>query len=572
MSLVERHLNLNNTNLQGFLSNLDNSIQINNLCEYQELYKKYQNNSDEVYEIIKLKMNNYIKKNMEKIFIQNVDINYILDKISFYENIKFYNILKSLQIDNLINMMDYNSNDKKNYNQIKKDYYSELDNELSNQVFDKFNEDWSKINLESFVKFSIIINKLSHNQINVEKYKNLISEKFDDQTTILKFIDFIKVSCIDNQNNQNNQDDLDIISDKLIKYNFRFILDNMKSNAYLLFEEYYKNIRIKYSSYNGILSNYPIDSLRKDIKLTKYFIYVIANKEKTNINRYVNEILLKTKNYLYDIEDSYNNNYSFYKMKFNTSSEKYKNVDLSLYKRDISSFQLLKYNFSPNNLVKVNTKLDKLEPYIDMYKTYYLARYPDRDFEIDFIKSNLIVKINSLGKPYFIHLALIQYIVLDIIMKNKQGICAKQLALDINVKISNLNETFNSLLKIKLIKRTSETIFAFNEDFNYDKSKISIFGLIKKDDKQNEKAEKEFLHDRSIILLCNLVNYSKHNSFYTIDVVQEKLSYKVPFKFSKEDLEKTITEAIKENYIKEIQVPDSEQGSNQIYYQYEELE
>ena len=113
----------------------------------------YQNNTDEVYKIIKLKINDYIKKNMEKIFIQNVDINYILDKISFYENIKFYNILKNLQIDNLINMMDYNSNDKKNYNQIKKDYYSELDNELSNQVFDKFNEDWSKINLECHDEF-----------------------------------------------------------------------------------------------------------------------------------------------------------------------------------------------------------------------------------------------------------------------------------------------------------------------------------------------------------------------------------------------------------------------------------
>ena len=64
MSLVERHLNFNNTNLQGFLSNLDNSIEINNLCEYQELYKKYQTNSEEVFEIIKSKIYDYIKKNM----------------------------------------------------------------------------------------------------------------------------------------------------------------------------------------------------------------------------------------------------------------------------------------------------------------------------------------------------------------------------------------------------------------------------------------------------------------------------------------------------------------------------
>ena len=506
---------------------------------------------------------------MEKIFIPNVDINYILDKISFYENIKFYNILKNLHIDSLISMMDYNSNVKNNYIKIKKYYYSSLDKGLTN-VFDTLNNDWSKINLESFVKFAAIINKLNYNDIDIEKYKNLISEKFDEQSTVIKFIDFIKSSCINNQDSQENiNDSLD--AEKLIKYNFRFILDNMKSNAYLLFEEYYKNIRIRYSIYNGNIANFPIDSLRKDIRLTKYFIYIIANKEKTNINRYVNEILLKTKNYLYDIEDSYNNNYSFYKMKFNATSEKYKNIDLSLYKRDIASFQMLKYNFAPDNLVKVNAKLCNLEPYIDMYKTYYSARYPDRDFEIDFIKSTLIVKINSLGKPYFIHLALIQYVVLDIIMNNKQGICAKQLASNINVKLSNLNETFNSLLKIKLIKRTSDTIFIFNDEFTYDKSKISICGLIKKDDKQNEKTEREFLHDRSIILLCNLVNFSKHNSYFTIDVAQEKLSYKVPFKFSREDLEKAIAESLKESYIKEIQVPDNE-DSSQTYYQYEELE
>jgi len=113
MSLVERHLNLNNTNLQEFLSDLDNTIQVNNLCEYQNLYLQYQNNTEEVFKVIKLKINEYIKKNIEKVFVSNVDINYILDKISFYENIKFYVILKNLQIDNIINMMDYISNEKK---------------------------------------------------------------------------------------------------------------------------------------------------------------------------------------------------------------------------------------------------------------------------------------------------------------------------------------------------------------------------------------------------------------------------------------------------------------------------
>ena len=39
----------------------------------------------------------------------------------------------------------------------------------------------------------------------------------------------------------------------------------------------------------------------------------------------------------------------------------------------------------------------------------------------------------------------------------------------------------------------------------------------------------------SIILLCNLINYAKHNVSFTIDFVQEKLVSRVPFKFTKEE-------------------------------------
>jgi hypothetical protein len=294
-------------------------------------------------------------------------------------------------------------------------------------------------------------------------------------------------------------------------------------------------------------------------------------KGKTNINRYVNEILLRIKSYLYDVEDSYNNNYSYYKIKINGTSEKYKNANLALYKRDISTFQILKYNFAPDNLLTSNFLSDNLRPYIDMYKSFYSARYPDRDFEIDFIKSNLITKITSLSKDYYIHLALIQYVVLDIIMNNKEGVCAKEISATLNIKLSLLNEAFNSLLKIKIIKRNSETKFVFNNEFSYDKSKISIFGLIKKDDDENSsaKAEREFMHDRSVILLCNLVNYAKRNDPFTIDFVSEKLSNVVPFKFTKENLENALKDAIKDNYISEMKEGAAD---SPILYRYEELE
>ena len=401
----------------------------------------------------------------------------------------------------------------------------------------------------------------------------------------------------------------------------------MKSNAYLLFEEYYKYVKVRYINYKGPITTFPIKELKNDIKLVKYFMFLISTKDKTNINRYVNEILLRIKSYLYDIEDSYNNNYSYYKIKIIGSSEKYKNANLALYKRDISTFQIIKYNFAPDNFLTSSHMSDTLKPYIDMYKSFYSARYPDRDFEVDFIKSNLITKITCLSKDYYIHLALIQYVVLDIVVNgfvngvengfvngfdngvvngvvngfengvvngfengvkngvvngfnngfengvknHAEGVCAKEISAALNIKLSLLNEAFNSLLKIKIIKRNSETKFVFNNEFTYDKSKISIFGLIKKyDDEESAKSsEREFMHDRSVILLCNLVNYAKRNDPFTIDFVNEKLSTVVPFKFTKENLENAMKDAIKDNYISEIK-----EGSADciILYKYEELE
>jgi len=396
---------------------------------------------------------------------------------------------------------------------------------------------------------------------------------------VKKLINYIKENIIDIKDNELEDNKYQNFTDLIHKYDIRFIIDNMKSNAYLLFEEYYKYVKLRYASYKGPITTFPIKELKNEIKLVKYFMFLISseqthlglNKAKTNINRYVNEILIRIKTYLYDIEDSYNNNYSYYKIKIVGSSEKYKNTNLALYKRDISTFQIIKYNFAPDNFITSSHISDTLKPYIDMYKSFYSARYPDRDFEIDFIKSNLITKITCLSKDYFIHLALIQYVVLDIIIKSVEGVLAKDISSVLNIKLSLLNDAFNSLLKIKIIMRNSESKFVFNNEFTYDKNKISIFGLIKKyDDEDSAKStEREFMHDRSVILLCNLVNYAKRNEPFTIDFVNEKLSTLVPFKFTRENLENALKDAIKDNYISEIKEGSAD---SVIVYRYEELE
>jgi len=586
MSLVEssdnlcvRYLNLKTDSLVRLFKDMGEPIKLEPLIEYQMLYKQYETDPETVKTIIKKRIDKHFSEMCKKIFIEKADVNYIIGKLYFYEDIKFRDKLKNISIDTLIIMMDYNLDVKENYNYVKKYYYSLLSATINCNIYEYLIHQLDKITIDSFVKFTKIITKISYNNINIDTYKTFINDKFDDVELVKKLINFIKENIIDIKESELEDNKYQNFTDLIHKYDIRFIIDNMKSNAYLLFEEYYKYVKARYASYKGPITTFPIKELKNDIKLVKYFMFLISsehtqsglNKAKTNINRYVNEILIRIKTYLYDIEDSYNNNYSYYKIKIVGSSEKYKNTNLALYKRDISTFQIIKYNFAPDNFLTSSHISDTLKPYIDMYKSFYSARYPDRDFEVDFIKSNLITKITCLSKDYFIHLALIQYVVLDIIVKSVEGVLAKDISSVLNIKLSLLNEAFNSLLKIKIIMRNSESKFVFNNEFTYDKSKISIFGLIKKyDDEDSAKsAEREFMHDRSVILLCNLVNYAKRNEPFTIDFVNEKLSTLVPFKFTKENLETALKDAIKDNYISEMKEGSAESS---ILYRYEELE
>jgi predicted transcriptional regulator len=574
MSLVDnsinRYLNLKNDSLIRLFKEMDENIKLDPLLEYQMLYKQYEKEPETVKTLVKQRIDENFTEMSKKIFIEKADVNYIIGKLYFYEDIKFRDKLKNISIDTLIIMMDYNLDVKENYNYVKKYYYSLLSATINCNIYEFLVNQLDKITIDNFVKLTKIITKISCNNINIDTYKSFINDKFDDIELVKKLINFIKENIIDIKDTDMEDSKNQNFTELIHKYDIRFIIDNMKSNAYLLFEEYYKYVKSRYINYKGPITTFPIKELKNDIKLVKYFMFLISIKDKTNINRYVNEILLRIKTYLYDVEDSYNNNYSYYKIKIVGSSEKYKNANLALYKRDISTFQILKYNFAPDNLLTSPYISDNLQPYIDMYKSFYSARYPDRDFEVDFIKSNLITKITCLSKDYFIHLALIQYVVLDIIINNVEGVCAKEISATLNIKLSLLNEAFNSLLKIKIIKRNSETKFVFNNEFTYDKSKISIFGLIKKDDDDTAKtAEREFIHDRSVILLCNLVNYAKRNDPFTIDFVSEKLSTVVPFKFTKENLENALKDAIKDNYIIEMKEGSAD---SPILYRYEELE
>jgi hypothetical protein len=177
------------------------------------------------------------------------------------------------------------------------------------------------------------------------------------------------------------------------------------------------------------------------------------------------------------------------------------------------------------------------------------------------------------NQVYFIHMALLQYIVLDVIMKIiSENISATEISDKLNIPLVYLTETFNSLLKIKMIKRINvddEIKFMLNTDFCYEKNKLSISGLVKKDPKEEKVKQREFLHDRYMIVLCNLIYWAKKTKYFAADVIEEALQYVVPFKILDEHITKALEKAISDEYIKEIKVPSTNgDGTFQIMYNY----
>lgn len=546
--------------LDGF-RHLNENI-VKNLDEYQNIFISSLNNPTIIQKYIDNKLNAYTNDIYAKINI-NADINYYLENIYIHGKKKTKDIIIQNNIMQYIKLLNYTV-DESLYDEIKRMYYNAyykniISKEYNGKTILKYIEDnWNNIDTDKLLNFLVMIRKINYHLNNtVNDYHDIIMNKYDNEENIKKLITYIKNNFIEIKDEHVN--DVNDSEDK--RFNFRYVLDNIKANGYLFYEMYFKDLLSRYSVLN-------IVSLNNELKVVRYFMTIIAQKEKTNVNRYVNEMLIKIRDYIYDLQDSYYNNANYQKIKVLNESDNYKDIDLEDYKRNKSCFKILKYNYyneTENNVLECKTPLS-VSPYLAMYSSYYKSRYPDRQVQYDYVESSLIVKL-EFDKIYYIHMALLQYIVLDNIMKFKDGIECVKLAENINVPLVKLNSTLNSLLKIKLIKRTmSEPIlFLLNDDFTFEKNKLSIANLIKNNDKNVK--EREFLHDRDMIVLCNIVNYLKKYKFTTSDTIIENISYKIPFTITNEYIERAIKKGIDDNYIKERII-----DNNQIIYEYQDLE
>ena len=575
MTLVLKYLNLSHHDekIIGFDCN-----KINNYNNVLKLEKK------EIQDILINKMENYINNKLEKLINNNCDVNYYINNINLISNIKFKEIIKEIEIDYMI--IDYNNNHV-NYKYYQNNYYTYFYEKINKiefiienkkyTLYEIFNKLWNKISFNNIIQFSNLLNKFNYFGKDIISFKNLIINKFDDDENINKFINYIIDNFIFINNDDFNNDDF---NNDDIKFNFRFIIDNLKSNGYILFEKY--NILLKKRYCDKI----NIDDVKKDIKIIKYFIYIVRNKDSNTVNKSVNDILIRMRDYLIDIEDSFINNNSLKLLEDNnTCFNNNRNVDLKKIQKNMYQFKILRYNNLESEMLTDYKLSSEIEAYLNLYNTYYNKKYEDREIEYDIINTTLIIQM-KFSKTYQIHMALIQYLILDIIYKKNSDILLVEISKEINIPITNktLENTINSLLKVKLIKKisnTKEIILSINNEFEMDNNKISISSLIK--DKSTNKI-KEFLHDRNTIVYCNIIDYIKKNIVLYEDTIINIIQYKIPFKITPTMITDALEQAISNNHIKKIELENNtpvtrksigemnqlSNNENQIIYKYVE--
>ena len=595
MSLATRYLNLQPTG-NDILSRLGVDITLQSkLDSYNECFLNYSSSPNKTNEFIESQISNYINRQYSLINVIDADINYYIERINLFVEKKFKDIIGEINLVHIISMCDYFNKKNKStedtnitnyYLHWRNQYYKILWNNIfcgMYKVFGSKNKEtlivslennWNKLKFDNLIGFSSSLNKIKFLSQNVDEYIKLISNKFDETENLTKLINYIqkKLQYTNNKLNSNSnscsssyldsEEETSVEFDdyekeaksKESKYNYRFVIDCLKSNGYLLFEEFNKIIRTKYKKPQ------QIETIRTDKRIVNYFIYLVSQKDSNTTNRKVNELLIGMKNYIEDIEESYYNNIAYRKITVRQESEKYKSIDLSSYNRENSTFVIFKYSNNTQSGINGTTLCPQIEPYFDIYKSYYNSRYPDREIEFDPIKSTLIVKMVFNSKSYYVHLALIQYIVMDKLfgVKENTGLGIREISTQTGVEVKNLQQTINSLLHIKLIKHSANTSniadmkFFVNYDFVHPTNKISISSLVIPKEQEVEK-ERELMHDRNTIILSNLYDYVKKNRTFTISEIYDELSkYKIPFKIELEQITSAIKVMVEKEDIVEI--------------------
>lgn len=538
-----------------YVSTMNKSSDISKILEYNMVYNESLKDNTYIDNYLKKIFEDYQYENSKKIFIPNADINYIIEMILHIENKYFNKVLETLNIDTISNISAYGNNS--NYLKYRKMYleimYKNIFENENKNLLILLDKHWDNLKFQNLINFTTILITLNDNNVDIDRFNSYISSKLNVPDTLKKVIIIFREMYDIDKNSKTLYDS------RIFYLKMKYIINNLMTDGLLLFQEFEKDI-INYTTKNQL----NLKKCEIDIGLITMFINIIQNKDKTASSRNVNEILLRIKSILTDIKNNCLDNDAYTKINIAVQSNKYKDLDVKTIDRKKCIFKILKYSVCTDNSATDNCVFsNEIQIYIDIYKSYFNSRYPDRVLSFNLFSSPIIIKFKINGEIYHIHLSIMQFILLDIINKNKNGIDVFKIASMINVKLKHLESVFNSLLKIRLIKRTNDYVFYPNNDFNYTDKKISIFNLVNTNvNIDNDKVERQFVHDKNLILQCNVVNFAKKNREFTLDTLNKHLSKVIPFTVDDTTLTKCLEKCINDNYLL----------LNDNKYVYEELE
>lgn len=457
---------------QHGMKSVDNtySIQFNNY---------YNGNKNEYYNNINRIIEEYIMNNIKHINIKNTEINEIVNTLWNLTSKKSQDVYKDTNLTEIINIDTY-----KNIKQKNRLYYIKLYSLILINIFGQNNDfvtfitkNIKHINIQAIANLIIILtrletyvakqnNDLHKNQINA--IVTTIQNYFDSEKNIIKLINFVQENFIgtnelDNTYNMTQN-----------KRNIKHVINIIKQNGYLFFDEYQKYLINKYNR----ISNINKEMLTKDQKLVNYLIIIM--KDNKNVLEITCKKLLNSRLYLQDIEDSYYNTLNYRKININIDSDKYKKINVENLERNIVNLNVVRQIYSERtNEFELPSDISI---YVNILKAYYLARYLDRKLEINNYNSSVIVAIEFDEKSYNIEMNFYQYAILKLIYKNvgiKQEKILNKLGIDENIIINILN----SLLDIELITNTNKQKklrnmeFKINNKFTYKQNSFNICKL-----------------------------------------------------------------------------------------------
>lgn len=543
-----------------------------NVRMYPELY--ISSITDNIDEYLHTQIIQYIKNCFSRLDTSSTEINYYISYITSCVANNFHNVCTSLKMEHLVKLT-FDSSSSKNISKWKNIYWEEFFDYLTNQMCftnDSVNfqtlvtQGWGYMSFDNKINFLTILSKMEYRHYDVSQYDSMISDSFDGINLLDKLFEHIL--------NMFAPPDVSFNPNTVFKKSFSaitFTIGKMKSNGYLLFEKYYGYLQDKY------LRVQKRETVLIDKQILNYFISVISKKPSDNVNKQVNQMLFTISSVIRDYMESLESTEGFRQVQIRKASKKYIDFDLDNFQRDNAFYITHGYSFDANTqaqYVDFESNAD-LGPYIDIYKVFYESKYPDRKISFNPFRSTLVVRMSFLDIEYLVHLALIQYIVLDCIMKADHYLTIEELSNVTKFQKIDIVMTVNSLVKSKLIKRSADddienVVFCPNNEFSNDNTKISISSHVFNlhvDSNANTKVKKsqdKFMFSREQILTSNIYDYVKKNKTFYLDTMMVDLQYKVPFNYTIKTVENILEKMLKEEHIEKQNVSTNE--TEQIMY------